>query len=133
MSHLLMHETQYFRAARAARLRVLSGCLWLTREGDPADHVLAPGQTVSVTRGDRLWLGPWQPDQVTLWDWGPRIEPRYAFLRATVALGFGFAARALRGAADGLAALARRAASIASRAQGCIRAGDSIASAGTLQ
>lgn len=133
MSRLLMQETLSVRAARGATLRVLSGCLWVTREKDLADHVLAPGQSMAVAQGDRLWLSAWQRDQPALWDWAPQAAPRYALLRATVALGFGFAARALRGAADALGALARNAAAIASRAQGCIKPGDSIASAGTLQ
>jgi hypothetical protein len=128
-----MQEAQSVRASRGARLRVLSGNLWVTREGDLADHVLLPGQSVPVARGDRLWLGAWQRDQPALWDWAPQAAPRYAFLRATVALAFGFAARALRGAAAALGDLARSAAAIASRAQGCIKPSDSIASAGTLQ
>ena len=55
-------------------------------------------------------------------DWAEvTAEPRrYGFLRTAIALGFGAAARALRGAADALAALARSAAAIASRAQGCM-------------
>jgi hypothetical protein len=125
MSHVLMHESQV--------LRVRSGPLWLTREGDPVDHVLQAGQRLRVRRGERLWLGALHAHQPAQWEWEPAPAKRYALLRSAVGLAFGLSARALRGAADGLAALARSAASIASRAQGCIKAGDSIASAGTLQ
>jgi hypothetical protein len=131
-----MHTTQFLRAGEAAYLSPASGTLWVTREGDPDDHVLQPGQRLAVARGDRLTLGPWQRDQPALWDWTPReTAPRYRwrFVRDGVAAVFGATARGLRAGADALAALARSAASIARRAQGCIACGESIASAGTAR
>jgi hypothetical protein len=131
-----MHETQDLRVTGPAWLVAMGAPLWVTRDGDPDDHVLAPGQRLAVARGDRLWLGPWQAGERALWLWQPRGDggaARYGWRRRLLAAPLAAAARALRGAADGLAALARRAAAMASRAQGCIKAGDSIASAGTVQ
>jgi hypothetical protein len=134
MSPLSMHQTQHLLIAEPAWLTALGGRLWVTRDGDPNDYVLEPGQRVAVGRGDQVTVGAWEAGSATFWTWTPAAErPRYAFLRAGVALAFGAAARGLRAAADGLAALARSAAVIARRAQGCIACGDSIASAGTVQ
>ena len=134
MSHLSMQEVQRLLVAEPAWLMPRRGSLWVTREGDLNDYVLHAGQRLALARGDRVSVGAWSADEPALWDWAPmRPAPRYRLLRDAVGAGFDFAARALRGAADGLAALARSAAAIACRAQGCIKAGDSIASAGTVQ
>jgi hypothetical protein len=134
MSQLSMQEVQRLLVAEPAWLMPRRGCLWVTREGDLNDYVLQAGQRLALARGDRVAVGAWQADEPALWDWTPmRPAPSYRFLRDAVGGAFGLAARALRGAADGLAALARNAAAIACRAQGCIKAGDSIASAGTVQ
>jgi hypothetical protein len=134
MSLMSMHKTQHLLITEPAWLTAFGGRLWVTRDGDLNDYVLEPGQRVAVGRGDQVTVGAWAPGEPTRWTWTPATEPpRYGFLRTGVALAFGAAARALRGAADGFAALARSAASIAKRAQGCISGGDSIASAGTVQ
>jgi hypothetical protein len=137
MSHVLMHEAQMIRVRHPARLKVLAGEVWLTREGDPDDYLLAPGESLAVAGGERLWLGRWHADQAALWDWDSarvRLDARrYVFLRDLAAAALGLVERALLGTAAGLAALARSAAATACRAQGCIRAGESIASAGTVQ
>jgi hypothetical protein len=134
MSLMSMHQTQHLLITEPAWLTAFGGRLWVTRDGDLNDYVLEPGQRVAVGRGDQVTVGAWSPGEPTRWTWTPATEPpRYGFLRTGVALAFGAAARALRGAADGFAALARTAASIARRAQGCISCGDSIASAGTVQ
>ncbi|WP_091907991.1 DUF2917 domain-containing protein [Chitinasiproducens palmae] len=31
--------------------------LWLTRDGDPRDYWLGAGETVTLRRGERVWLG----------------------------------------------------------------------------
>ncbi len=121
MSLMSMHQTQHLLITEPAWLTALGGRLWVTRDGDLNDYVLDLGQRIAVGRGDRVTVGAWQPGEATQWTWTPAAEPpRYGFLRAGVALAFGAASRALRGAADGFAALARSAAAIASRAQGCI-------------
>jgi hypothetical protein len=134
MSHLSMQEVQRVSVAEPAWLMLRRGSLWVTREGDLNDYVLHAGQRLALARGDRVVVGAWDAHGPALWDWTPmRPAPRYRLVREALAVGFDAVARALRGAADGLAALARSAAAIACRAQGCIKAGDSIASAGTVQ
>lgn len=123
MSLMSMHQTQHLLATEPAWLIALGGRLWVTRQGDLNDYVLEAGQRLAVGRGDHVTVGALEAGQTAVWDWRPAAEraaPRYALLRGLVAWSFGAVARALRGAADGLAALARSAASIASRAQGCM-------------
>jgi Protein of unknown function (DUF2917) len=139
MNHTLMRvsqdQVQRTVAPRAAWLVAREGSLWVTRSGDPDDHFLARGERLAVARGDDLLLQAWRSDQPALWDWqaraanAPVIQHR---LRGVWAL----TARALRGTAEVLEALAARARSAAARAcraQGCIRAGESMASSGALQ
>lgn len=134
MEQVLMHDTQRWLAPQAAWLVARAGALWVTRSGDLDDHVLARGERLAVRAGDDLVLQAWRQDEPAVWDWQPITQPAAQRLdRALPAWAWGRAARALRGAAEGLAALARSAADKACRAQGCIRAGDSMASAGALQ
>ena len=134
MEQVLMRNAQRWVAPQAAWLVARDGELWVTRSGDLDDHVLASGERLAVARGDDLVLQAWRGDQPAVWDWQPLLPARRYGLRGEVlAWVWARAARALRGAAEGFAALARSAAARACRAQGCISAGDSIASAGTLQ
>jgi len=134
MEQLLMRDAQRWQAPQEAWLQARDGALWVTRSGDPDDHVLRRGERLAVARGDDLVLESWRRGQPAVWAWQPVATPGAHFLRAALpAWVWARTARALRGAADALAALARSAAARASRAQGCIIAGDSIASAGTVQ
>lgn len=136
MAALSMHETQYLLVTEPAWLVAVGTTLWVTRNGDLDDHVLSPGERLGVACGDRLLIGPWMPGQKSAWEWQPRRAARssgYGWRRRVLAAPLALLARALRGAADGLADLARSAAAMACRAQGSIKAGDSIASAGTVQ
>ena len=134
MEHVLMHDTQRWLAPQEAWLEARRGAIWVTRSGDPDDHVLARGERMAVARGDDLVLQAWHRDEPAAWDWRPRAAPaRYGLRREVPAWAWARVARGLRGAADSLTALARSAAARACRAQGCIRAADSMASAGTLQ
>ena len=134
MEQVLMRDTQRWIAPQEAWLVARSGDLWVTRSGDLDDHVLARGERLAVARGDDLVLQAWHRDQPAVWDWQPLLPARhYDLRRDVVAWVWARAARALRGVAEGFAALARSAAARACRAQGCISAGDSIASAGTLK
>ena len=139
MSQSLMQVSQYqvqrAVAPQAAWLVAREGSLWVTRSGDPDDHFLARGERLAVARGDDLLLQTWCNDRPALWDWqaraanAPLLQDR---LRGVWTL----TARALRGTAEvleALAARARSAAASACRAQGCIRAGESMASSGALQ
>lgn len=132
MSRLSMHETQRLLVVEPAWLVALGARLWVTRDNDSEDHVLGAGERLFARRGDRLVVGPLDRDGSAGWELR-RAARTQAWPRRLVGAAFDAAARALRGAADGLAALARSAAAMACRAQGCIKAGDSMASAGTVQ
>ena len=134
MEQLLMRNAQRWVVPERAWLLAREGALWVTRAGDLEDHVLTRGERLAVARGDDLVVQSWHRDQPALWDWQPLSAPAgYGLRREVLAWAWARVARALRGAADGFAALARNAAARACRAQGCISAGDSMASAGTLQ
>ena len=137
MEQVLMREVQRWVAPQPAWLLARDGALWVTRSGDPDDHVLERGQRLAVAAGDDLVLQSWRRDQPAVWDWQPQPAPaRYGLRRELLAWGWARTARALRGAAAGLDALAtraRNAAASACRAQCSMRSGESIASAGTLQ
>lgn len=126
----------------AGEIAVKSGRVWITRSGDLDDHILAAGERMAVFPGDAAVVEAWRQGERAAIVWRPERQSRAFGLlpRAAVALGFrcvaaaaDFSAAVLRRAATGLSALARSAASIARRAQGCMSAGDSIASAGTVQ
>lgn len=110
MSHSSMHGTQHFRASAPAWLAAVDQPLWVTRQGDPADHVLAPGERLAVARGDRLAVGAWHADGGVTWAWQPQARPRRPGpIRRGVATVLGMAAGTLRHTADALAGLAHRA------------------------
>ncbi len=127
-------QTHQWRVARDGVLAVQDGPLWLTRDGDPDDHVLNPGERLRLQAGDRVTVSAWRPAQAGAWQWqaecawpaGQRLARALVFLTA------GALDRLARGL-EGWAALARTAAASASRAHGCISAGDSMASSGALK
>jgi hypothetical protein len=49
-----------------ATLACLEGELWLTREGDSEDHILGPGGSFRVRRGDRAAVQALQPSRLRL-------------------------------------------------------------------
>lgn len=49
-----------WRVARDGVLGVADATVWITRDGDPDDHVLTPGQTLAVRAGQRLTAEPWR-------------------------------------------------------------------------
>ena len=111
-------------------LTVIEGRVWLTRSGEPGDHVIGPGQRVRLGANEQAVVEPWQTGQHVTLRWSPHRQRLLGALLAPPLRGLAFAADFF---AAGFAALARRAASSASRAQGCISAGDSIASSGALK
>ncbi len=119
-------RTWHLDAGRAQRLdptpgelTVLKGRVWVTGQGDGDDRVLSRGERLHIGAGSDVVVEPWDRAHGAVLHWAPQRRGARAFgLRAWVA---GF-----------FAALARRAASSASRAQGRISAGDSIASSGAL-
>jgi hypothetical protein len=134
MNRLSMQEVQHLLVTEPAWLTSLTGSVWVTRRGDPGDYVLQPGERLALARGEEVTVSSLHDRQPALWDWHfePARSPQRR-VREVVALGFDVVARGLERAAAGLAGLARSAAAIACRAQGCIKAGDSMASAGTVQ
>ena len=130
-SHSNASRTQFMSEGLAIRidavdgeLAVLDGRVWVTRRGDLDDHVLAAGQRMWLSAHDRAVIEQWRRDQPAMFDWhpgrAPRAQPRPGALRRAAV------AWPLRGVAFAAALRARR-------AQGCIKAGDSMASAGTVQ
>lgn len=101
-------------------LTVLRGRVWLTGECGDADQILSPGQSLRVSDAQAV--------VIEAWDRGAGASVRWQARRPLLQ---GLPLRGLAGAF--FAALARSAASSASRAQGCIKAGDSIASSGALK
>jgi hypothetical protein len=107
------------------RLVVETGRLWLTRgEGD---ELLTAGESL-VVDGDAV-VESWDRGVVAALRWEAAPDPAQ---RLVAAARRGFA-RSFFAAAAGFALLARTAASIASRIQGCICAGDSMASSGAVK
>ncbi len=101
-------------------LTVLRGRVWLTGRcgpGDDSDRVLSPGDSLHLSDAAGAVVESWRRGEGAVLRWQPRAQRR-----------------GLAGFAGAFfAALARKAASSASRAQGCISAGDSIASSGAVK
>jgi hypothetical protein len=112
-------------------LTVQGSRAWLTRDGDPVDYVLEPGERLPLWQGDVVTAESWCANQASWLEWRPVHQPLPA-ARLGGALATALA-RGARGLAGGLLALARSAEASACRAQGNICAGDSMASAGALQ
>jgi hypothetical protein len=126
----------------AGEFAVLSGRVWVTRLGDVDDYVLEAGERFFLEPSDRIVVEPWTAGEPAKVAWTPHAQrPRAEALPRDAAA---FTLRSLAGAAASVAfglrrvelgfdALARSAAAMARRAQGCIKTGDSMASAGTVQ
>lgn len=63
-------------------LAVRRARVWITRDGDPADHVLAPGDTLALQAGDWLTLEPWQAGRPVLLQWRAAPRPLARLLHA---------------------------------------------------
>ena len=111
-------------------LSVLQGRVWLTRDGDLGDHRVDSGERVRLGVAENAVIESWDSGQAVVVRWNPRRQRVFGALRVEPLRGLAFVARL---AAGGFAALARSAAASASRAQGCINAGDSMASSGALK
>jgi len=108
-------------------LTVIEGRVWLTRDGDLGDHFVDRGEKTRLEVNENAVIEPADSGRTVTVRWNPRRQSFVGAVLAEPLRGLAFlAARA----ADGFSALARSAAASASRAQGCINAGDSIASSG---
>jgi len=104
----------------AGELTVLRGRVWLTGRcgpGDDSDRVLSPGDSLALSDAAGTVVESWRRGEGAVLRWQARAQ------RPGLA---GFAGAFF-------AALARKAASSASRAQGCMSAGDSMASSGAVK
>ncbi len=111
-------------------LTVLEGRVWLTRDNDLGDFVFEPGQRVRLAVGEHGVVESVDADRSAVFRWNPRRQTFVGAVLAEPLRGLAF----LTGvAARGFAALARKAADSACRAQGSISAGDSMASPGALK
>lgn len=111
-------------------LTVLEGRVWLTRDGDLGDHRVEAGERLRLAVGENAVIEPWDAGHTVSVQWKPR---RQGFFGAVLAEPLRALAWALGALAGGFSALARSAAASASRAQGCISGGDSMASSGALK
>jgi hypothetical protein len=133
MQYTLMHKPQAVVMPADGTIAVTQGCVWLTRHGDWQDHVVSAGHSIALSRGDQVVMESWRRDAPALWDWRPAQVGPWSRRKHYRALVLHAVARFLGAGAAALAALARNAAAMASRAQGCISAGDSTASSGAVQ
>jgi hypothetical protein len=111
-------------------LTVLEGRVWLTRDNDLGDFVFEPGQRVRLGVGENAVIESLDPAGGIAVHWNPRRQSFVGAVLAEPLRGLAF----LTGvAARGFAALARKAADSACRAQGCIDGSDCVASSGALK
>jgi hypothetical protein len=106
-------------------LTVVEGSLWLTRDGDLGDHVFEAGQRVRLGVDENAVIEPARTGETVSLRWQPRRRSFAGAVLAEPLRGLAFLAGV---AARGFAALARRAADGACRAQGAINGGDATAS-----
>lgn len=111
-------------------LAVVEGRVWLTRDGDLGDHVVEPGQRVRLGVDENAVIEPARTGETVAVRWYPRRQSFVGALAEEPLRGLAFLTGLV---ARGFVALARSAAASASRAQGCINGGDSIASSGALK
>lgn len=111
-------------------LSVVEGRVWLTRDGDLGDHFIEPGQKVRLAAHEEAVISPARTGETIAVRWNPRRQGYFGALVAGPLRGLAFLTGLV---ARGFAALARSAAASACRAQGCISAGDSMASSGALK
>ena len=111
-------------------LTVVDGRVWLTRRGDNDDHVLDGGQRIALAGNAEALVEAWDArvGATVRWLPAPQALPRGGLVVVARRMVCGLRALAWR-----FVATARRAASSASRAQGRICSGDSMACGGTVQ
>lgn len=138
-------------ARQAGWLAVSLGTVWITQDGGGMDHVLGPGERLWLGRGESFLVEPWRAGEPAQLSWreceslaprtGASAEPAWSAsqpLRLAPEVGVGrslafLVADGLRAAAGFLLRAARSAEAMANRAQGSMRAGDSMASSGAVQ
>ncbi len=67
-------------AGGSGRLSVVDGRVWLTRPGDPDDHLLAAGDSIEVDDASRTLVEPWGGGAAVAWQrdaLGARVRRRW--------------------------------------------------------
>ena len=77
MIALKAQETLRIKPRRTTRIECMSGVLWITREGDLRDFVVAPGESIEIDRGLTIALAL-EPATVRV----VRQQPLRSWLRA---------------------------------------------------
>lgn len=140
--HLRLDSATRLHARSGGWLSVVDGRVWITHDGGGLDHVLERGERFWLAPGQGVVAEPWRaadgvqlawalPGEARVQDPVRRLAARPADSVAGAA--WRGVAALLRAAAGRLLAAARSADDMASRAQGSIRAGDSMASCGAAQ
>jgi hypothetical protein len=140
--HLRLDSATRLQARAGGWLSVVDGRVWVTRDGGGLDHVLERGERFWLAPGQGVVAEPWRaaegaqlawalPGEARAQDPARRLAARPA--EGLVEAGLRGVAALLRAVAGRLLAAARSADDMASRAQGSIRAGDSMASCGAAQ
>lgn len=104
-----LEQSRRWVPAQPSCLSAVQGRVWLTQDGDLDDHLLLPGQSMHLSAGRGVTLGPWQPDEAVRLRVCAAPASRLSQWRA---LGL---ARSLQAVADGAQAVARWARSAAQR------------------
>ena len=127
---LHLSRTLRWQSLGTGTLQVTTGQAWVTRDGFANDWVLAAGDSLPLRAGEHITLGPLHEGRpVGLSLPGPQPGLPAALRGALLTRAAGLA----RGLGEALIALARSADAMAKRAQGCICAGESMASSGALK
>ena len=140
--HLRLDSATRLHARAGGWLSVIDGRVWITRDGGGLDHVLERGERFWLPPGQGVVAEPWRAADGAQLAWAlsadagaqepvRRLAARPA--EGLVEAGLRGAAALLRAAAGRLLAAARSADAMASRAQGSIKGGDSMASCGAVQ
>jgi hypothetical protein len=56
------------------RVRCIEGCIWITHDADPRDHVLGPGQVFTASCSGLLVLWAFEPSRLLVLGRGWRIR-----------------------------------------------------------
>lgn len=77
--HLMpLPQPRRWRAGGSGRLVVQQATAWITRDGDPDDHVLQPGQALRVQEGDWLTAESWHRDAPARLLFEPLRQPHWS-------------------------------------------------------
>jgi hypothetical protein len=66
--HLERDRVDTLAGAPGRRIAVLRGSLWLTVDHDPADHVLAAGESFTASDARRLTVSAFEPSDYLVLD-----------------------------------------------------------------